>query len=259
MPAAPARVAQRGAPLLQIENLSQIARDPARSGPVTVFAGVAFAIAAGEQVAIVGARGAGKTHLARALTLIEKPAGGRVLLDGQDITRAWGGRLRALRRAVQFVGGDARRSLSPRLDVAQVLAEPLLVHHIGSPAERRAQVAAAAEAWGLNAVLLGEHASALSNALCQRVTLARSCLLQPRLLVVDELAERLEPAAVRPLFTLVARLCRAAGCAWLWTTTDEDLASEFAERVLELRDGRLQEKERDAAREKDRDRATPGK
>lgn len=233
------RVAQRGVPLLQVENLSQVARDPGRSAPRTVLASVTFAVAAGEQVAIVGLRRAGKTALARAITLIEKPAGGRLVFDGQDITRAWGGRLRALRRSLQYVGGDARRSLSPRLDIAQVLAEPLQVHGLGSPAERQAQVAAAAEAWGLNPLLLTVRANALSAALCQRVALARAGLLQPRLLVVDELTERLEPAAARPLLARLSKLCRAAGRAWVWTTTDAALAREFADRVLTLAEGRL--------------------
>ena len=236
---APARVS--GVPLLQVESLSQVVRDPASpaGSARTVVAGAFFTLAAGEQVALLGPRGAGKTRLARALTLIEKPSGGRVLFEGQDITRAWGGRLRALRRGLQFVGGDARRSLSPRLDIAQILAEPLLVHHLGSADEQPALVAAAAEAWGLNALLLTQRANALSNALCQRVVLARSSLLQPRLLVVDELAERLEPAAVRPLLALISRLCRAAGRAWLWTTTDAELAGEYADRVLEMEAGRL--------------------
>ena len=246
--AAPARVS--GVPLLQVENLSQIVRDPAHPGARTVSAGASFTLAVGEQVAILGPRGAGKTSLMRALTLIEKPSGGRVLFEGQDITRAWGGRLRALRRGLQFVGGDARRSLSPRLDLAQILAEPLLVHHLGSAAEQLTLVAAAAEAWGLNPLLLTQHASALSNALCQRVVLARSSLLQPRLLVVDELAERLEPAAVPPLLGLVSRLCRAAGRAWLWTTTDAELARAFADRVLEMDGGQVKEKETEKEREK---------
>ena len=180
--------------LLQVENLSQVAREPGQSRPRPVFAAVSFALAPGEQVAILGPRGAGKTALARAMALIDRPAGGRVLFDGQDVTRAWGGRLRALRRSLQYVGGDARRSLSPRLTIEQVLAEPFQVHRLGSLAERRAQIEAAAEAWGLNPLLLSLRANALSASLCQRVALARSCLLQPRLLVVDGLAERLEPA-----------------------------------------------------------------
>jgi len=77
---------------------------------------------------------------------------------------------------------------------------------------------------------------------CQRVALARAGLLQPRLLVCDELTERLEPAALRPLLTLVARWCRSAGRAWLWTTTSAALAAEFADRVLLLDGGQLIEK-----------------
>jgi peptide/nickel transport system ATP-binding protein len=216
-----------------------VARAPGLAGPRTCFAAVSFEVAPGEQVAVVGPRGAGKTELARAICLIDRPAGGRITFEGQDVTRAWGGHLRALRRGLQYVGGDARRSLSPRLSIEQVLAEPLQVHHLGSPAERRARVEAAADAWGLNRLFLGLRASALSSALCQRVALARSSLLQPRLLVVDEMVERLEPSAVRPLLALVAQLCRSAGMAWLWTTTDAAHAREVADRVLTLDGGRL--------------------
>jgi len=225
--------------LLQVENLSQVAREPGQSRPRSVFAGVSFTLAAGEQLAILGPRGAGKTALARAIALIDRPAAGRVLLEGQDVTRAWGGRLRALRRSLQYVGGDARRGLSPRLSIEQVLAEPFQVHHLGSLAERRAQIEAAAEAWGLNPLLLSLRANALSASLCQRVALARSSLLQPKVLVVDELAERLEPAALPPLLGRLSRLCRAAGMAWVWTTTETALAHTFSDRVLEMEAGGL--------------------
>jgi len=217
-------------PLLEVENLS-----PAVHGRAPVaFAGLSFRLNAGEQVAVVGPAGCGKTSLARAVSLIDRPSAGRVGFDGQDITRAGGGRLRALRRALQYVGGDARRSLSPRLSIAQVLAEPLQVHRLGSNAERQAQVAGAAEAWQLNPLLLGLRANALSHGLCQRVALARACLLQPRLLVTDELAERLEPGGVRPLLALVSGLCRAAGMAWLWTTRDAALARQYSDRIVEM-------------------------
>ena len=248
-----------GAPLFQVENLYQVVRDPGASAPRTVFAQASFALAAGEHVAILGPRGAGKTQLTRALALIEKPASGRVVLDGQDVTRAWGGRLRGLRRSLQYIGGDARRSLSPRLDIAHILAEPLQVHRLGSSVEQAALVEAAAEAWELNRLLLGQQPHALSNALCQRVVLARANLLQPRLLVVDELTERLEPAAVRPLLALIARLCRAAGRAWLWTTTDAALADAFSDRVLALQDGKLKEREKEREKEIKENSSTRGR
>ncbi len=226
----PARVS--GAPCLQVDNLTPAALAPA--GGRLAWAPLSFSLAPGERLALVGPRGAGKTRLARAVTLIDRPAQGRVLFEGVDVTRAWGGRLRALRRGLQYVGGDARRSLSPRLSIEQVLAEPLEVHRLGSPAERRARVAAAAQAWQLHPLVLGQHASALSGTLCQRITLARASLLEPRVLVCDGLAERLEPAAVRPLLALVTAVCRAAGMAWVWTTRQPDLAADFADRVIVL-------------------------
>src|SRR5258708_13356545 len=151
------------APLLQTENLTQFARVDNSSHPVKVFAEVSFTLAVCEQVAILGARGAGKTALARAISLIDRPAGGRVLFESQDVTRAWGGRLRALRRGLQYVGGDARRSLSPRLSIEQVLTEPLQVHRLGAPAERRAQVEAVAAILGPTPPFLTFPLNALSS------------------------------------------------------------------------------------------------
>ena len=230
-----------GVPLLQVKNLhqSQASRGPRRSQRPTVLQDVSFSVEAGERVAVVGPPGSGKTALVRAVALIDIPEAGGVYWEGEDITRARGGRLRALRRKLQFVGGDPRRTLSPRLSVEDILAEPLLVHRLGSASERRARVEAAATAWGLNALLLGCKVSALSAAMCQRVALARALILQPRLLVCDGLADRIEPAAARLLLESLARACRSAGFAWLWTTSDRVLAEAFADRVLVMEDGRL--------------------
>ncbi|HUS14034.1 MAG TPA: ATP-binding cassette domain-containing protein [Chloroflexia bacterium] len=225
-------------PLLQVTDLYQPAPREARSGRPALES-ISLELAPGEQVAILGPLGSGKTRLARALALIEPPKRGRILFEGHDISRAGGGKLRGLRRRLQFLGGHPRQTLSPRLSIAHVLAEPLQVQGLGSPSERLARVAAAAAAWHLNAHLLGERAINLSLGLCQRVAVARAFMLEPRLLVCDELVERLEPALVRTLLRQVAEACRATGAAWLWTTSDPVLANEFATRVLRLENGRL--------------------
>ena len=226
-------------PRLQVDNVRP-APAPGSQGQARLAAdGVSLALAAGERVALVGPPGAGKSRLARAIALIDAPQAGRIWLEGADVTRVRGSRQRDLRRALQYIGGDPRRSLPPRLPVRDILVEPLQVHSLGAASERHEQVARAAEAWGLNPLLLSASAADLSAALCQRVGLARAWLLGPRVLVCDELAARVEPAAARHLLARLSDLCRGRGVTWLWTTTDLDLAREYSDRVFRVRDAEL--------------------
>jgi peptide/nickel transport system ATP-binding protein len=154
-----------------------------------------------------------------------------VRFEGQDLARLGGQALRALRRRLQYVSGNARPALAPQVTVAGLLAEPLQVHRLGGPAEQQAQTAAAAQTWGLNAALLEAQRGALSPALCVRVALARACLLGPKLLVADRLTEFVEPAAAGPLLGQLARYCAAKGVAGVLVTTDGEAARVFGGRV----------------------------
>ncbi len=224
------------APLLRADQLRPAVKNFDGALPRAPFS---VTITVGEQVALLGARGAGKTAVARALALIQTPAGGRVLFAGREITRLGGGQLRALRRELQFVGGHPLRILPPRVTVRAALLEPLQIHWRGSAAEQRARVEALAAHMELNPLLLDRRATALSSALRQRVAVARALGLHPRLLICDELADHLDPAAVRPLLARLAHICRAEAITWLWTTTDPALAAEFSDRVVRLESGQL--------------------
>lgn len=229
---------------LRVRQLRQVATVRGARAPRAVFDSVSFSVAPGERVALVWAGPGGAEpaeQLARTVALIERPAGGQVELDGRLVSRAWGGQLRALRRQIQYVGGEPRRALSPRLSVADLLAEPLRVHRLGSAAQQRQRVAALGAAWGLNPHVLGQRSGALSAGLCQRVVLARALALAPRLLVTGPLTSHLEPSAAGPLLADLVAALAAIDAAWLWVTTDGELAGQFAQRVLVLADGRLGE------------------
>jgi ABC-type glutathione transport system ATPase component len=232
-------LAPSGTPLFRLDNLTLRVAVRGERAPRTVFESASLTVAAGESVAVLGAPGTGKTLLARAAALIDRPARGRVLLGEQDITRAWGGRMRALRRDLQYVGGDPRRSLSPRLNAQSILAEPLQVHGLGTAAERRDRIAETFTVWDLNPYLLFLRPDSFSTTVCLRIALARAHILQPRLVVCDGLTERLEPGANRALLAGIAGAYRAAGTAWLWTTSDLDLAAEFADKTYVIENGAL--------------------
>jgi peptide/nickel transport system ATP-binding protein len=220
--------------LLTAQNLTQTTRPIGQKRPITLFSSVAFDLAAGQSLAIVGQPGGALRALARTVGAIEAPAGGQLLFEGQAIAGVRGGRLRELRRRLQYVSGGGRQSLSPYLSLFDALAEPLNIHRLGPRASRRAQVEATARLWGLNAHMLVARPRALSEALCQRAVLARAFVMRPRLLVCDEPASRLEPSAAAPLLAAIAEACRSVGMAWLWTTTDAALARAFADRTFRL-------------------------
>jgi ABC-type glutathione transport system ATPase component len=228
------------APLLRAENLRYVPRpagDPFL--PAIKIERLSLRVQPGESVAVLGPRGSGKGVMLRLLARLITAHGGRIYFEDQDVTRAWGRRLMALRRAQQFVGGDPLRALLPHWTVGEALREPLQIHRQGSPAERGARVQASARQLGLSLFLLDRRIETLSLAMRQRVMLARALTLQPRLLLVDEWMTCLEPAVAAPLLENLARVCRAEHMAWLWATTDAELARRFSDRVLRLDGGQL--------------------
>ena len=228
------------APLLRVENLRYTPRpagDPLL--PALKIEGLSLTIDPGESVALVGPPDSGQGLVLRLAARLLAPHSGRIYLEDKDITRAWGGQLKALRRALQFVGGDPLRALLPHLTVGETLQEPLVIHRRGSSADQKVRAAACAQQLGLSRFLLERRIETLSLTMRQRVMLARALTLRPRLLIVDELADRLEPAAASPLLENLARVCRVENLAWLWATTDSALAHQFADRVLVLEGGRI--------------------
>lgn len=227
-----------GSALLRVDGLTPAARSPSNSPPP--FANLTWQVAPAEQVAVLGRRGAGKTTLLRSAALLPPPAAGQVIFAGQDLARLKPAELRALRRRMPFVGGDPRQQFPPRASVAEAVVEALAIHRIGTPADRLERAAALLAELGLNPALLNRPVQALSAGLRQALALARALILEPQLLLTDEIVDHLEPAAAGPLLERLAGLARARGLAWVWTGTDPALAARFADRVLCLEAGRLE-------------------
>jgi peptide/nickel transport system ATP-binding protein len=230
-------------PCLRIEHLtaSRAVREASgRPRREPVCSDSSFSVMAGEHVAIWMERGTANLLL-RTVAMLQPPDAGRIFFDEADLTRLNGGALRRLRRRLQYVGGDPRYLLPLDFTVAGALLEPLQIHGLGTAAEQRARIEAAAELLCVSRLLLDRKAGSISPGLRQRVALARAFTLQPRLLLCDDLIERLEPAAARPLLEMVAHACRVMPepAAWVWTTSDRELAQAFSDRVLYLENQRL--------------------
>ncbi|NGM21588.1 ATP-binding cassette domain-containing protein [Roseomonas stagni] len=230
--ALPRRPAPPGRPLLAARGLT------VRYGGTTALDGVDLTLHRGRTLAVTGPSGCGKTSLALALLRLV-PAEGEVLLDGAPVPpgRAW-------RRRIQPVFQNPAATLSPRLTVAETLAEPLMIHAPAMPATaRRAAVDRALAEVGLDVAHGARRPAQLSGGQRQRVAIARALITAPEVVVLDEPTSALDRSVEAEIIALLRRLQVVKGCAFLLVTHDPRVVAALADEELRLLAGRM----RDAA------------
>jgi len=240
-----------GRPLLEVEDL--VVRYPIGRGlsgailrrphqHVHAVSGVSLSVARGEMVALVGESGCGKTTTAQAVLRLVHTDSGSVLFDGIDVTALSQRELRSLRRRMQIIYQDPYESLDPRFRVAATVAEPLVIHDIGSRSERRDLVTSALEQVGLAPAELfaDRYPHELSGGQRQRVAIAASLVLGPELLVADEPVSMLDVSVRAGILGILDEL-RDQGLAVLMITHDLSTAARFADRICVMYLGRIVE------------------
>ncbi len=218
-----------------------------RGGDVALaLDGADLTVKTGEIVALVGESGSGKTTLARALTGLQRPARGQVLLDGQPLDYR-GKSLKAFRRRVQMVLQDPAGALNPRHTVYDSVAEGLRLHGLSSndPDGRgeEQQVADALSAAGLRPPerLFLRYPHELSGGQRQRVLIAGALALRPDLLIADEPVSSLDASIRGEILALLLRLRAELGLGVLVVTHDLGLAWNIADRTAVMYLGRIVE------------------
>jgi len=210
-----------------------------------VFADVTLSIRRGEQVALIGANGTGKSTLLKCCLGLVKPVAGEVLLFGQCFDAIGLGAQRKLRGDVGFVA--QKHNLVQRLSVLSNVVHGVLaarpgprgwVHSLAGTAVRR-RALAALDMVGLADLAL-RRADSLSGGQSQRVAIARALVAGPRLILADEPAASLDPAAVDEVMTTFVEVSRETGTTLLFTTHNLDHALRHAGRVVGLHGGRLE-------------------
>jgi oligopeptide/dipeptide ABC transporter ATP-binding protein len=240
-----------GRPLLEVEDLVVRYRVPrGLSGAllrrpqahVHAVSGVSLTVARGEMVALVGESGCGKTSTAQAILRLVKSEGGSVRFDGTEVTTVSHSDLRRLRRRMQIIYQDPYESLDPRFRVSKTVAEPLVIHGIGSRTDRRDAVDHALERVGLApaGLFVDRFPHELSGGQRQRVAIAASLVLEPDLLVADEPVSMLDVSVRAGILAILDEL-RQRGLAVLMITHDLSTAARFADRICVMYLGRIVE------------------
>jgi oligopeptide/dipeptide ABC transporter ATP-binding protein len=203
--------------------------------------GVSFTLGRGRTLGLVGESGCGKSTLGRAILQLQKPTGGQVLLDGEDLTAAPPARLHAMRRQMQIIFQDPFASLSPRRTVAQTIREPLDVHRIGTPAEREARVEELLQVVGMRTAVLDRYPHEFSGGQRQRIGIARALALNPKLIVADEPVSALDVSVRAQVLNLIARLQQEHGIAFLFISHDLSVVEHVSDEVGVMYLGRMVE------------------
>jgi peptide/nickel transport system ATP-binding protein len=177
-----------------------------RSGAVHAVKGVSLRAERDRVLGIVGESGSGKSTLARALIGLQRPTLGQVRCVGEDPAHHSASVRKRIGRHVSMIFQDPRSSLNPRLSVAAVISDPLVVHGLGKRSDRREVVLRSLDDVGLSPAVAERPVRTLSGGQLQRVAIARALVLEPDFIVADEPTSALDVSIQAQILNLLAEL-----------------------------------------------------
>jgi peptide/nickel transport system ATP-binding protein len=235
-----------GAPLASLDAVEKLYRvkNPAPFRPHRVLhavSGVTLDVLEGETLGIVGESGSGKTTIGRMLVGLEQPTSGTVRLGGDDIGRLSRSEWRKRRAGLQMMFQDSSAALDPRMQVADLIAEPLVAQHIGSRVERRDKVLELLDAVGLPRAAAQRRASEFSGGQRQRIAMARALVMRPKVVVADEPVSALDVSIQAQILNLMGSLQVQFALTYVVISHDLSLLRYMADRIGVMYLGKLVE------------------
>jgi peptide/nickel transport system ATP-binding protein len=225
--------------LLRAENL--VVDFPVGSTGLKVHAvsDVSIDVREGETLGLVGESGCGKSTTGRAMIQMPRPTSGQVFFRGQDLTKLAGGALRAVRPQMQMIFQDPISSLNPRRKVYDIVAEPLRIWKRGTPDEQRKVVYETLEAVGIPPEVSNRRPHQFSGGQCQRICIARSLVLDPKIIICDEPVSALDVSVQAQILNLLEDMKQRYGLTLVFIAHDLAVVKNVSDRVAVMYLGKL--------------------
>jgi len=202
---------------------------------------VSFSLQQGQTLGVVGESGCGKSTLGRLILRLIEPSSGSVRFMGHDVTLLPPDLLREIRQHMQVIFQDPQAALDPRMTVGRLIEEPLVIHRIGSVAERAREVSRLLDTVGLPTEAAARYPHEFSGGQRQRICIARALALKPQLIVADEPVSALDVSIQSQVLNLLTDLQRENGLSYLFISHNLAVVKYVSDAVAVMYLGRVVE------------------
>lgn len=226
-------------PLVRVRNLKKYFKVGDRN--LKAVNGVNLDIYPGETVGLVGESGCGKSTAGRTMIRLYEPTEGEVLFDGKNICKHSVHEMKKVRRKMQMIFQDPYASLNPRMNIRDIIGEPLDIHKIASGSERKARIEELLQLVGLNAEHMNRFPHEFSGGQRQRIGIARALAMEPQFIVCDEPISALDVSIQAQVVNLLKDLQSKIGLTYLFIAHDLSMVKYISDRVLVMYLGNMVE------------------
>ena len=217
--------------ILEVQNLTKYFDTP--KGKLHAVDGVSFQIEEGKTLGVVGESGCGKSTTGRTLLKLTEPTSGKIIFDGEDITRYNRSRMRALRTKMQMIFQDPFSSLDPRQSIMQLISEPIKEHKLLSRKEEiEKRTLELMDIVGLARRFVNSYPHELDGGRRQRIGVARALALNPKFIVCDEPVSALDVSIQAQILNLLSDLQDKSGLTYIFITHDLSVVKHISDEIM---------------------------